>query len=80
MYVEKWKWSYFVFWLICDISMLLLTWKENDKNSGAHFDDTYQNLNAYSISLNLSQANLVIEQIHTQMQKDIHRSFIKTEH
>ena len=60
--------------------MLLLTWKENDKNSGGHFDNTYQNLNAYSISLNLSQANLVIEQIHTQMQKDIHRIFIKTKH
>lgn len=44
------------------------------------FDNTYQNLDAYSISLNLSQANLVIEQIHTQMQKDIHRIFIKTKH
>lgn len=24
----------------CDISMLLLTWKENDKNSGGQFDNT----------------------------------------
>lgn len=51
--------------------------KRNEKILEGQLNNIYQNLDAYSISLNLSQANVIIEQIHTQVQKDIHRIVYK---